>query len=84
MKYQKVDMAHLHMHSSFSELDAIAKIPDMVKRATEFGWESMCLTDHGTIAGIPEFHSECKKQGVKPILGCEYYFVPNYKEAKEI
>lgn len=75
-------MAHLHLHSSYSELDAIAKIPDIVKRATELDWGSMCLTDHGTIAGVPEFHAECKKQGIKPILGCEFYFTPNFQESK--
>lgn len=68
------------MHSSYSELDAISKIPDIIQRAVEFGWDSICLSDHGTIAGIPQFHSECRKRGVKPILGCEFYFVPNAKK----
>ena len=31
MKYKKIDMAHLHLHSSYSELDAISKIPDIVR-----------------------------------------------------
>lgn len=82
-KYQKVDMAHLHVHSNFSELDAISKIPDIVQRAVEFGWDSICLSDHGNIGGIPSFHEECKKAGIKPILGSEFYFVPNAKPPRE-
>ena len=74
-KYKKIDMAHLHLHSTYSELDAISKIPDIVKRAKEYGHESIALTDHGTIAGVPEFYNECKKQGVKPILASEFYMM---------
>lgn len=70
-------MAHLHVHSSYSELDAISKIPQLVKRASEYSHSSLSLSDHGTIAGLPAFHSECKKQGIKPILSCEFYFVPD-------
>lgn len=82
-KYQKIEMAHLHLHSTYSELDAISKIPDIVKRAKEYGHEAIALTDHGTIAGVPEFYNECKKQGIKPILASEFYFMPDPAKAKE-
>jgi len=82
-KYQKVPMSHLHIHSNYSELDAISKIPDIVQRATEFGWDSICLTDHGNIGGIPLFHKECRAKGIKPILGSEFYFVPDAKPPRE-
>lgn len=83
MKHKKIDMAHLHMHSSFSVLDSTSKIPDIVKRLKEYGHESALLTDHGTIAGVPEFYNECNKAKIKPILGCEYYFMPDTEKAKE-
>jgi DNA polymerase-3 subunit alpha len=82
-KYQKVPMSHLHIHSNYSELDAISKIPDIVQRAVEFGWDSICLTDHGNIGGAPSFHEECRKKNIKPILGCEFYFVPDAKPPTE-
>lgn len=82
-KYQKIEMTHLHLHSTFSELDAISKIPDIVKRAKEYGHTSIALTDHGTIAGVPEFYNECKKQGIKPILACEFYMMPDPAKARE-
>ena len=31
------------------------------------------FTDHGNLYGVKVFHSECKKQGIKPIIGCEVY-----------
>ena len=76
------DMVHLHLHSSYSVLDAISKIPDIVKRAAEYGHKSLALTDHGTISGVPEFHDECKRQGVKPILACEFYAVEDHEKDK--
>lgn len=76
-------MAHLHMHSTYSELDAISKVKDIVKRLKEYGHETALLSDHGTIAGVPEFYNECKKAGLKPILGSEFYFMPDPAKAKE-
>lgn len=76
-------MAHLHLHSSYSQLDAISKIPDIVKRAVEYGHKSIALTDHGTIAGVPEFYTECKKANIKPILACEFYMQADANKAKE-
>lgn len=83
MKHQKIEMAHLHMHSTYSELDAISKIPDIVSRLKEYGHTSAALTDHGTIAGVPEFYTECNKQGVKPILASEFYMMADANKAKE-
>jgi len=82
-KYQKIPMTHLHLHSTYSELDAISKIPDIVKRAKEYGHSHISLTDHGTVAGCPEFYNECHKQGIKPILACEFYMVPDPAKSKE-
>ena len=76
------DMAHLHMHSSYSILDSISKIPDIVKRLREMGHRAAALSDHGTISGVPEFYKECKANGIKPIPACEFYMVPDAEQAK--
>ena len=54
--------------------DAFCKIPDLVSRAKELGYPALALTDHGTVTGLIDFYKECRKQGIKPILGCEMYF----------
>jgi len=79
----KIQMAHLHLHSSFSELDAISKVADVVAKAKELGHTSIALTDHGTIAGIPKFYSECVKADIKGILGSEFYMMPDCAKARE-
>lgn len=64
---------HLHTHSHYSLLDGLSKVPDLVARAKELGMTSLALTDHGALYGAIEFYNECKKAGIKPIVGVEAY-----------
>ena len=59
----------LHVHSHYSLLKALPKIPDLVARAKEEGCDALALTDLGNLYGAIEFYKECKKQGIKPIIG---------------
>lgn len=68
-----LDFAHLHVHSHFSLLDGINRVDKLALRAKELGMSSIALTDHGNEYGVLEFYKECKKQGVKPIIGIEAY-----------
>lgn len=64
---------HLHVHTAYSFLDGYCHIPKLVSRAKELGMTSLAITDHNHMGGIYEFQKECKKQGIKPILGFEGY-----------
>lgn len=64
---------HLHVHTEYSLLDGAARIKDLVRRAKELGMDSIAITDHGVMFGVIDFYKECKKQGIKPIIGCEVY-----------
>lgn len=75
--------APLHMHSHYSLLDSNAKIKDMVARAKELGIPAMALVDHGTASGALAFYKECKKQGIKPLLGSELYVAKRHRTQKE-
>jgi len=70
------DFVHLHVHSHYSLLDGLGKVPDILIRAEELGMKSVALTDHGVMYGIIEFYKAAKKAGIKPILGCEVYVAP--------
>ncbi|MEE0741662.1 MAG: DNA polymerase III subunit alpha [Emergencia sp.] len=64
---------HLHVHTEYSLLDGAARITDVVTRAKELGMDSLAITDHGVMFGVIDFYRECKKQGIKPVIGCEVY-----------
>ena len=64
---------HLHVHSEYSLLDGACKIDDMIKRAKDLGQPAMAITDHGAMYGVIDFYKKAKKEGIKPIIGCEVY-----------
>ena len=64
---------HLHVHTEYSLLDGANRIWPLVKRVKELGMDSIAITDHGAMYGVIDFYKACKKEGIKPILGCEVY-----------
>lgn len=74
---------HLHVHSHYSLLDGLGKIPDILARVQELGMNAVALTDHGSLYGLVEFYQAAKKRGIKPILGVEAYLVPDRRKARE-
>ena len=71
---------HLHLHTIYSVLDGAANIETMIKRALDLKMKAVAVTDHGQMFGILEFVSEAKKNGIKPIIGCETYVARNGME----
>src|SRR3989344_4927776 len=69
----KPQLVHLHVHSHYSLLDGLGKVPDLVSRAVELGMPALAITDHGVMHGAIEFYLECQKAGLKPIIGVEAY-----------
>ena len=77
------DFVHLHIHSEFSLLDGANRIKDLPVRAKELGMKAMAITDHGVMYGAIDFYKACKKEGIKPIIGCEVYVAPRSRFDKE-
>ncbi len=74
---------HLHIHSEFSLLDGANRIKDLPVRAKELGMDAMAITDHGVMFGAIDFYKACKKEGIKPIIGCEVYVAPRSRFDRE-
>ncbi len=64
---------HLHLHTTYSLLDGQCQIKPLVARAKELGMNALAVTDHGNLFALKAFYDECRKQGIKPILGVEAY-----------
>ncbi len=70
------DFVHLHVHTEFSLLDGACRIKKLVQKVKDLGQKAVAITDHGSMYGVIDFYKECKKQGIKPIIGCEVYVAP--------
>lgn len=67
------DFSHLHVHTEYSLLDGFSRLKWLIPRVKELGMTSCAITDHGSMFGVVDFYKSCKKEGIKPIIGCEVY-----------
>ncbi len=80
---------HLHVHSEYSMLDGLSRIPQLVRRAVELGQPALALTDHGVMHGVIEFYRAAKKAAkdfgadLKPIIGMEGYLARRGMQDRE-
>lgn len=56
---------HIHAHSSYSVLDGMSSIENLVDKAIADGMPALALTDHGNMFGIKEFYNYSKKKNAK-------------------
>ena len=56
---------HLHVHSHYSILDGMSKIPDLIKKCKANGMYAMALTDHGNMFGIKDLVDTVNKENGK-------------------
>lgn len=62
--------ADLHLHSTAS--DGTLAPSEVVRLAAEAGLAAMALTDHDTVAGLPEARATGERLGVRILNGCEF------------
>lgn len=76
-------MTELHLHSCHSLKDAVAIPDDLARRASELGYTSLNISEHGSLSSAYEHYVACKKYGLKPIIGVEMYEADDRTESKE-
>ena len=66
-------MIPLNLHSHYSILRGVAKVPDLVQDLKEKGYTSAALIDTSRLYGIIEFYKLCKANDIKPLLGVSLF-----------
>lgn len=74
---------HLHTHSHYSFLQALPKIPELVKKAKAEGMTAVGLTDAGNLHGAVEFYKVTEKNDIKPIFGVDAYVAAGSRHTRE-
>ncbi|MDP2935311.1 MAG: DNA polymerase III subunit alpha [Dehalococcoidia bacterium] len=76
------NFTHLHVHTEFSLLDGLSRIPNLLRRCQELGMDSLAITDHGVLYGVVGFYLAAREAGIKPILGCEMYVATGSRSSR--
>ena len=75
-----VDFVHLHLHTEYSIPDGMARVENLFSRVKELGQSACAITDHGNMFATLYFAEEACKNGIKPIIGCEFYMTDDLHE----
>lgn len=71
----------MHTHSSLgSFLDSTNRPEELPKRAKELNMDAIAITEHGYTSSHIEFYKACKQEGIKPLLGIEFYICSNMED----
>ena len=73
---------HLHVHTEYSMLDGAARLNELVAAAAADGQPAIGITDHGNMYGVLDFYKECRKIGIKPIIGTEAYLAHETRQER--
>ncbi len=75
-----MSFVHLHVHTEYSLLDGAARIDKLVKKCKDCNMPAVAITDHGNMYGAITFYDECVANGIKAIIGCEFYTTKDLTE----
>ena len=62
---------HLNLHTEYSMVDSVVRIPALMKQVREQGMAAVAMTDFNNMFALVKFYREALKAGVKPIIGVE-------------
>ena len=62
---------HLHLHTEYSLVDSVVRVPRLMQQLSEQGMYSVALTDVNNLFALVKFYQAAIKNGIKPIIGVE-------------
>lgn len=72
-----MSFVHLQVRSAYSLLKSTINIDSLIMKTKELGFKSIALTDENVMYGIIDFYKQCKKHGIKPIIGLTASVIEN-------
>jgi DNA polymerase-3 subunit alpha len=67
----KAQFVHLRLHTEFSLVDSIVRVPELVTATASAGMPAVAVTDQYNLFAMVKFYREGLSQGVKPIIGVD-------------
>ena len=67
------DFIHLRVHSEYSIVDGIVRIPALLDKVVADAMPAVALTDQTNLFALVKFYRAALARGVKPIIGADFY-----------
>lgn len=65
------EFIHLRVHSEFSIIDGLVRIPELVKKNRVLNMPAVAVTDFSNLFALVKFYRSALQQGIKPIIGAD-------------
>ena len=62
---------HLHLHTEYSIVDGMVRIPALMERCVADGMPAVAMTDQCNMFGLVKFYKSALRAGIKPIIGVD-------------
>ncbi len=64
---------HLRLHTEYSLLDGIVRVPELMAAVAGAGMPAVALTDQSNLFAMVKFYKEAQAAGVKPLIGVDVW-----------
>ncbi len=80
-----MSFVHLHLHTEYSLVDGLVKIPRLAARSSIMELPAIAVTEQGNTFSAIKFYRALQSHGIKPIIGAELNMIdPASKEGSSI
>ncbi|MDP9087872.1 MAG: DNA polymerase III subunit alpha [Pseudomonadota bacterium] len=62
---------HLRLHTEYSLIDGIVRVPDLMAAVVAAGMPAVALTDQSNLFAMVKFYKEAQAAGIKPLIGVD-------------
>jgi DNA polymerase-3 subunit alpha len=62
---------HLRLHTEYSLVDGIVRVPELIAAVSAAGMPAVALTDQSNLFAMVKFYKEALAAGVKPLIGVD-------------
>ncbi len=73
---------HLRLHTEYSLLDGIVRVPELLTAVVAAGMPAVALTDQSNLFAMVKFYKEALSAGVKPLIGLDAWIREDNRETR--
>jgi DNA polymerase-3 subunit alpha len=75
---------HLRLHTEYSLLDGIVRVPELMIAVAAAGMPAVALTDQSNLFAMVKFYKEAQSVGVKPLIGVDAWIRDGERSSSRI